>query len=394
MDVVLKRGREASLLGRHPWVFSGAIRTITAEPASGETVNVLSDRGEWLARGAFSPQSQIRVRAWTFDPDEQVDAAFFQRRLANALELRKRLAMVWPTRAFRLCNAESDGLPGVVIDRYGPWFAGQFLSAGAERWKAEIADAALKVLPGSGFYERSDVEVRTKEGLPQATGVLAGKEPPELFEIDDNGPRMLVDIRRGHKTGMYLDQASNRREVRRLVQMSRGDVLNAFCYTGGFGLHAAAGQANRIVQLDQSADALEVAQENATLNEYINEFEYIQGNAFDELRRLREAGRNFDVVILDPPKFAAGAAQLERAAGAYKDINLLGAQLTKPGGWLLTFSCSGHMTPSLFSQVVADALVDAGRDGQVVQPLTQSPDHPVSIHYPEGHYLKGLLLRV
>lgn len=393
MDVVLKPGREHSLLGRHPWVFSGAIKTITGQPARGETVNVVSDGGDWLARGAYSPDSQIRVRVWTFE-DEPIDTAFFERRFARCLELRKRLALVWPTRAFRLCNAESDGVAGVVIDRYGSWFVGQFLSAGAEANKQAIVDAAQKVLPCSGFYERSDTDARAKEGLDPSTGVLAGKEPPEFVEIDDNGPRLLVDIKRGHKTGAYLDQAANRREVRRLAQMNRGEVLNAFCYTGGFGLHAAAGQAQRIVQLDQSAEALDIARENATLNEYLNDFEYIQGNAFDELRKLRDAGQRFDLVVMDPPKFASGAKQLDNALRAYKDVNLLGAQLCKPGAWLMTYSCSGHMTAELFARTLSAALADAGRDGQVVQHLTQGPDHPVGAHYPEGLYLKGLLLRV
>lgn len=393
MDVVIKPGRERSLVARHPWVFEGSVHTATGEPALGATVNVVSANGDWLGRGAYSPDSEIRVRVWTFD-DEPIDAAFFERRLAQCLELRKRLALVWPTRAFRLCNAESDGLPGVIIDRYGPWFVGQFLSAGAEAHKQAIVQAALKVLPGSGFYERSDTDARAKEGLDPSTGVLAGKEPPEFVEIDDNGPRLLVDIKRGHKTGAYLDQAANRREVRRLAQMHRGEVLNAFCYTGGFGLHAAAGQAQRIVQLDQSAEALDIARENATLNEFLNEFEYIQGNAFDELRKLREAGRRFDLVVMDPPKFAGGAKQLENALRAYKDVNLLGAQLCKPGGWLMTYSCSGHMTADLFARTVGDALADAGRDGQIVQHLTQGADHPVGAHYPQGLYLKGLLLRV
>jgi 23S rRNA (cytosine1962-C5)-methyltransferase len=385
MDVVLKPGRERSLADRHPWVFSGAIATVTGTPRSGQTVEVVSADGDWLARGAWSAQSQIQVRVWTFDQDEPVDAAFFQRRLASAIELRRQLGLVRPTGAFRLCNAENDGLPGVVIDRYADTFVGQFLSAGAEAFKQQIVKAAQAVLPAAGFFERSDVDVRQKEGLEPVSGLLSGVEPGKLIEIDDNGVRMLVDVRGGHKTGAYLDQAVNRRYV---AEVARGEVLNVFCYTGGFGLHTAA----RVTQLDQSADALELTRRNGELNG--REFEYIQGNAFEELRRLRDAGRQFDCVILDPPKFASSAAQVEKAAGAYKDINLLGFQLLRPGGWLFTFSCSGHITRELFQQIVSEAAADAGRDARIVRHLTQSPDHPAGLHYPEGLYLKGLQVRV
>lgn len=385
MDVVLKPGRETSLLQRHPWVFSGAIQAVTGTPALGETVDLVTPRGEWLARGAYSPHSQIRVRVWTFE-DEPVDAAFFERRLRRALELRRELGFAQPGRAFRLVNAENDGLPGVVIDRYADHFVGQFLSAGAEASKREIVAAAQAVLPAAGFFERSDVEVREKEGLQPVSGVLAGVEPPEFIEIDNGGVRLLVDVRKGHKTGAYLDQSENRRLV---GEVARGEVLNVFCYTGGFGLHASA----RVTQLDQSADALALAMRNAELNGRTN-IEYLQGNAFEELRKLREVGRQFDCVVLDPPKFASSAQHVEKAAAAYKDINLLGSQLLKPGGWLFTFSCSGHISRELFQAVVADAATDAGRDATIVRHLTQSPDHPVGLCYPEGLYLKGFQVRV
>jgi 23S rRNA (cytosine1962-C5)-methyltransferase len=240
------------------------------------------------------------------------------------------------------------------------------------------------VLPATGFFERSDVEVREKEGLKPHAELLTGQEPPAEIEIDDNGVRMLVDVRSGHKTGAYLDQAANRKLV---GETARGEVLNAFCYTGGFGLHAR--NATRVTQLDQSADALSLAKRNAELNGRTN-IDYVQGNAFEELRKMRDAGRKFDCVILDPPKFASSAAQVDKAAGAYKDINLLGIQLLRPGGWLFTFSCSGHITRELFQQIVADAAADAGRDAAIVRELSQSPDHPVGLCYPEGLYLKGL----
>ncbi|MCG3183574.1 MAG: Ribosomal RNA large subunit methyltransferase I [Planctomycetes bacterium] len=390
MDVVLKRGRERSLLLRHPWVFAGSIAAVTGEPSPGEAVELVSFRGDWLARGAWSPHSQIRVRAWTFDPDEAIDEAFFERRLHAALELRRRLGLLKPDTAFRLCNAENDGLPGLVIDHYAGWHVGQFLGAGAEHWKEAIVNAAMKLLPAQGFHERSDVEVRRKEGLELTTGTLRGEAPHELVEFDDSGLRLLADLHGGHKTGAYLDQAVNRRLVRETVRP--GDsVLNVFCYTGGFGLHAARAGAGSVTQLDQSADALALALRNAELNG-LSGIEYIQGNAFEELRKLRDAGRQFDCVILDPPKFAPSAASVDKALGAYKDVNLLGFQLLRPGGMLFTFSCSGHVTRESFTQVVAAAAADAGRDARILRQLSQSPDHTIGLQYPEGEYLKGLQL--
>lgn len=394
MDVVLQRGREGSLLRRHPWVFSGSIAVVTGRPAPGETVEILSHDGEWLARGAWSPESQIRARVWTFDPDEAVDEVLFRRRAESALGLRRALGLTEPSAAFRLCNAENDGLPGVIVDHYAGWSVGQFLSAGAERWKTQIVDACNSVLPARGFFERSDTDGRRKEGLPAKAGLLAGAEPPQLIEYQQLGIKQLVDVRRGHKTGAYLDQAESRAYLRTLIKPGASEVLNAFCYSGGFGLHAAAAGAARVVQLDQSADALEGARSAAELNGLGAACEYLHGDAFRELRTLREKGRAFDVVVLDPPKFASTAAQVERALGAYRDINRLGIQLLRPGGCLLTFSCSGNVSAELLTGAVAEAAADAGRSARILNRLRQAPDHAVGLSYPEGEYLKGLVLLV
>jgi len=392
-SVTLKRGKEESIRRRHPWVFSGAVERAGGTPNAGDTVDILDSQGAVIAKGAYSPKSQIRARVWTFNRDDSVDAGFFRKRIADALELRKRLFAHRDGSAYRLVNAESDGLPGVVIDRYGDWLVGQFLSAGAERWKRDIAGSALELTGAEGFYERSDSDARSKEGLAVTTGPLVGAEPPDLLEIAENGVRYLVDVRVGHKTGFYLDQRENRAVVR--GHASGAQVLNVFSYTGGFGLAAAAGGAASVCQVDASGEALALAGRNAALNEYSTDiFEYVQGDAFQILRAYRAEGRMFDLIVLDPPKFASNAAQVERAARGYKDINLTAMQLLRPGGLLFTFSCSGHVTPDLFQKIVAGAAIDSGRDVSILQFLSQSADHPVALTFPEGHYLKGLMCRV
>lgn len=387
-SVILKKGREKNLLQRHPWVFSGAIERVEGTPGVGETVTVCSSDRKPLAQAAWSPQSQISLRVWSFNPETRIDADFFRTKLQNAFSARWNI----PSNAIRLVAAESDGLPGLIIDRYADWIVCQFLSAGSEHWKNTIVEILQELFPGLSIYERSDVSVREKEGLPSRCGVLSGAEPPAQVEINENGMRLLVDIKAGHKTGYYLDQRDSRLAVR---QWAEGrDVLNCFSYTGGFGVAALLGAAKHVTQIDSSGPALEIAKQNAVLNGLDPAAsEYLEGDVFKELRRFRDSRRDFDLIILDPPKFVESRGQLEKGARGYKDINLLAFKLLRPGGLLFTFSCSGHMEMPLFQKVVADSALDAGRNAQILAVLNQSPDHPIALSFPEGGYLKGLLCR-
>ncbi len=394
--VVLKSGREKSLLRRHPWVFSGAIERVQGQPQPGETVALCAADGTALGVGAYSPQSQIAVRVWAFDPAAAIDRDFFRARVRRALALRSGLAP-WVTdsaSAGRLVNAESDGLPGLVVDRYAGFVICQFLSAGAERWKAELVATVNELIPNEGIYERSDVDVREKEGLPPLAGGLAGALPAPLVEICEAECRFGVDVRHGHKTGFYLDQRENRRLA---ASYAAGrEVLNCFAYTGGFAVWALKGGAARVTNVEASRPALELAQHNLDLNGLEAEkVENVEGDVFQVLRTYRDARRQFDLIILDPPKFAESHSQVERASRGYKDINLLAFKLLRPGGVLFTFSCSGLITPDLFQKIVAGAALDAATHGageaRIVQRLSQAPDHPVALNFPEGEYLKGLV---
>lgn len=387
--VILKPGREKSLLQRHPWVFSGAIDKIIGNPGMGETVVVCDSHGGFLGWGAYSPASQIRVRIWSFDEEEKVSGEFFYNRIISALLVRKGSFHSHNTDAYRLAHAESDGLPGLVIDRYADWLVVQFLSAGADYWKKEIV-SILSELGVKGIYERSDVDVRRLEGLNETRGVLWGEEPPSKVLVKENGFQFAVDIRTGQKTGFYLDQRVNREKVREYCQGK--DVLNCFCYTGGFTVYALAGGANSVVSIDSSDVALTLADENVKLNQLPGERNgWVEADVFLALRRFRDEGRSFDLIVLDPPKFASTAAQAQRAARGYKDINLLAIKLLKPGGILFTFSCSGGITAELFQKIVAGAAIDARADALILERLHQSPDHPVLLTFPEGEYLKGLV---
>lgn len=391
--VVLKKGREKSLLRRHPWVFSGAVEAVHGSPGPGETVEVVAANGLVLGRGAFSPRSQIAVRMWTFDPEEAIDGDFLRRRLERALATREPVPAEEEPAGRRLVNAESDGLPGVAVDRYGPFLVCQLLSAGAERFREELLAALGELLSPAGIYERSDGEGREKEGLAPAAGLLAGEEPPERIEIREEPCRYLVDVRGGHKTGFYLDQRENRALVARHAAGAR--VLNAFAYTGGFGLAAQAAGAASVTHVESSAALLDEIRANAEASGLnATAAEYVEGNVFSVLRGFRAEERRFDLVVLDPPKFADSRGRVEAAARGYKDINLLACQLLAPGGLLATFSCSGVLEAALFGKIVADAAVDAGRDGRILRRFHQAPDHPVALAFPEGRYLKGLLCRV
>ncbi len=391
--IILKPGREKSVLRHHPWIFSGAIKP--AEPVSqnGETIDVLSADGKWLARGAYSPNSQIRVRIWSYNPDEEINAKFFHNQIRRAIAARSILFDDQNTTAYRLVNSESDGLPGLIVDRYGDFLVCQFLSAGAEFWKQEITDQLTMLLSPTGIYERSDVDVRFKEGLQPIAGVLSGQEPPNEVKIQERELRFFVDIKKGQKTGLYLDQRENRMAV---AEFAKGkSVLNCFAYTGGFGLWALHAGAEGLVNIESSASAVALIQKNVELNRFnSNKIENIEGDVFQILRKFRAAERSFELIILDPPKFADSASQIQKASRGYKDINLLAFQLLQPGGLLFTFSCSGHISPELFQKIVADAALDAKRNVQIIRYLSQAADHPIRLNFPEAKYLKGLICRV
>lgn len=390
MNIILKPGREKSLLRRHPWVFSGAVAQVNGDPQSGQTVDVRAADGQWLARAAYSPTSQIRARVWTFDPDEVVDVDFFRRRIDSALAARASLGLDTVTDAMRLIHAESDRIPGLVVDRYGNMLVAQVLTAGCEFWRESLADLLLEATGASAIYERSDADVRELEGLQPRTGLMRGSNIESRIAINEYGLKFLVDIEHGHKTGFYLDQRANRNRVGQLA--ARRDVLNCFCYTGGFSIHAARGGAKSVVSVDTSADALVLGQENAALNSIqAYGLEWLEADIFTGLRKFRDQNRSWDLIVLDPPKFAPTAAQAEKAARGYKDINRLAFKLLRPGGILVTFSCSGGIDAALFQKIVASAALDAGVEAQIVETLTQGPDHPVSVHFPEGAYLKGLV---
>jgi len=389
-QLIIAAGREKSLFRRHPWIFSGAVASVKGRPKSGQTVDVLTQSGTWLAKAAFSPKSQIQGRVWTFDPQEAVDNEFFLRRIAAAAARRRGLEE--QSDAMRLVQSESDGLPGLIVDRYASVLVFQLLSAGTEYWRDAIVAALRSLYPDDAILERSDVDVRAKEGLAERIEVVSG-EIPELVEIRENGIRLLVDVMRGHKTGFYLDQRDSRLAVGKAAKDC--EVLNCFSYTGGFGLAALKGGAKNVTQLDASAPALELATRNRELNGFAADtMTTVCGDAFQILRAWHKENRTFDLIVLDPPKFVDSKANLNRAARGYKDVNLCAFNLLKPGGRLFSFSCSGLMEDGLFQKIVADAALDAGRTGRIVRRLTQAPDHPVDLTFPEGAYLKGLEILV
>jgi 23S rRNA (cytosine1962-C5)-methyltransferase len=392
--VTLKPGRDKPVRNRHPWIFSGGIQTIHRDAADGDIVDVQSAGGDWLARGVLNRRSQIQVRLLSWDKTESIDEDFWRRRLQRAIAGRAALAADPATTAYRLVHAESDGLPGLVVDRYGDWLVLQALTLGVERVKPTLVALLAELCRPQGIVERSDVDVRDKEGLRPATGLLAGDRPQAPVEVLEHDHRFPVDLQGGQKTGFYLDQRENRRRVAAYCRDAR--VLNAFSYTGAFAVYALAAGARRVVNLDSSLEALQLGEHTLALNGFDpdEQAEGIAGDVFDVLRDWRAAGERFDVIILDPPKFAHSQQHVERAARAYKDINLLGMQLLNPGGALATFSCSGLLSADLFQKIVFGASVDAKRDVQVVERLSQGTDHPVLLSFPEGEYLKGLICRV
>ncbi|HGW6116951.1 23S rRNA (cytosine(1962)-C(5))-methyltransferase RlmI [Serratia marcescens] len=389
----LAKGREKSLLRRHPWVFSGAVQRVEGKAHSGETIDILDSQGKWLARGAYSPESQIRARVWTFQKDEEINIDFFIRRLQQAQSWRDWVAQRDGLDGYRLIAGESDGLPGITIDRFQNFLVLQLLSAGAEYQRPALLSALQHCYPECSIYDRSDVAVRKKEGLPLAQGPVLGDLPPELLPITEHGMKLLVDIQQGHKTGFYLDQRDSRLAARNYSAGRR--VLNCFSYTGAFAVSALMGGCAQVISVDTSQAALDIARQNVELNKLdLNKAEFVRDDVFQLLRNYRTQGEKFDLIIMDPPKFVENKNQLASACRGYKDINMLALQLLNPGGILLSFSCSGLMPTDLFQKILADAAVDAGRDVQFIEQFRQAADHPVIATYPEGLYLKGFACRV
>jgi 23S rRNA (cytosine1962-C5)-methyltransferase len=391
MNLVLNKGREKSLKRRHPWIFSGAVGKVNGKPAVGDTVDVLDSAKKWLARAAYSPKSQIRARVWTFDPSQQVDGDFFRTRIQTALAVREALPAAKHANALRVVHGESDALPGLVVDRYADVLVAQFLAAGVERWRDPILDLLNEISGCEAIFERSDAEVRKLEGLGPRVGFARGNRTAARCPIIEYGLNFRVDVEQGQKTGFFLDQRENRQRVRSLA--AGREVLDGFCYTGGFSIAALAGGAKRVTAIESSAAALEVAKENLAANPLdASRIDFQQGDVFEKLRRLRDQNAKFDLVVLDPPKFAPTAAQVKKAARAYKDINLWALKLLAPGGLLATFSCSGGVSAELFQSIVAGAALDAGAGARIIERFSAAADHPVALEFPEGEYLKGLLV--
>lgn len=393
--LILKPGREKPVRNRHPWVFSGAIAQRVGTPTAGDLVEISDAHGRYLATALFNPNSQIQARILTWDPNTAVDTSFWQRRFQRAADARAALQLEPNTNAYRLVSAEADGLPGLIVDRYDDTLVMQCLTLGIDRRKQALADLLQEMFQPQAIIERSDVDVRRKEGLALEKGVLRGSAPAAPFLVQENGRHFQVDLLEGHKTGFYLDQRENRALVGNTAVVGGKSVLNVFAYTGGFAVYAAAAGASQIINIDSSIPALETAEANLTHNQFDRpQDEYIAGDAFEVLRYYRDNGTQFDVVILDPPKFVHSRRNIDRAARGYKDLNWLALRLLRPGGVLATFSCSGLVSAELFQKMVFGAAVDAGRDVQIMQSLQQGPDHPILLSFPESAYLKGLLCRV
>ena len=391
-DITIKPGREKSIIRRHPWIYSGAVANVHGSPANGETIEVLSSHGEFLARASYNSTSNILGRIWTWNSDEQVNQYFFEQGLRLAIRTRRKLAGFISSNAVRLVHGESDGLPGLIVDRYGEGAVVQFLAVGVQYWRDRIIEGINKLIDPKWLYERSDVDVRKLEGLPSYAGLIYGDLFENPINIEENGLKFSVDIIAGHKTGFYLDQRDNRLLARQISDNLR--VLDCFSYTGGFAVNCLAGKAKSITLVESSNAAIELARENLYLNGFsLDNVTFVERDVFKFLRELRDRDEHFDLVILDPPKFAPTVSQAERAARGYKDINLLALKILNAGGYLLTFSCSGGVSENLFQKILAGATQDAGVGALIVKRLHQACDHPVALNFPEGAYLKGFLIK-
>jgi 23S rRNA (cytosine1962-C5)-methyltransferase len=388
LRIILKKGRDVPILRGHPWVFSGAIQAIEGDSENPGVADIFDSEKQWVARGVLSPQSQIRVRVLTWQKEE-IDRSFFSRRILQALSFRES-ALSGVTNAYRIVNGEGDFLPGLIVDRYNDFLVCQFFTAGMDYFKPLIIDSLLGLLTVKGIFEKSEGRVREEEGIEPSVGVLAGEPPPETISIEEHGLKFVVDIRRGQKTGFFLDQRDNRVLLSTIARDK--NILNCFAYSGAFSVYALAGGAKEIVSLDSSRPALELAERNLALNGFeIGGSELLKGNAF---AYLKECDTAFDIIVLDPPSLARKRGDVEAATGGYKFLNLHALRHVRSGGFVLTFSCSQHLSIDLFQKVVFGAAVDAGRKVTVLKRLGQPIDHPVSLHHPEGEYLKGLVLRV
>jgi 23S rRNA (cytosine1962-C5)-methyltransferase len=396
LEAQLRVGREKALLRNHPWVFSGsinAIRNANEDTIAGETIKVVNSKGEFIAWGAYSPASQIQVRIWSRDQDKDINRNYFQMRMKNAIRLRRRILRSGDVNAYRLVHAESDGIPGFIVDRYADALVIQCLASGAEYWREIFVELLVELTSCERIFERSDAAVRNLEELPLRNGSLVGGDFDQKIQIREGELKFWVDINEGQKTGFYLDQRDNRSLVKKMA--ADRSVLDCFAYTGGFAVSALAGGARNVVAVESSSDAIALGRENVKLNRiHENKVEWVEGDVFQTLRRFRDQNQKFDMVILDPPKFAPTAAHAQRAARGYKDINLLGLKLLNPDGLLITFSCSGGVSENLFQKILAGAALDAGVDAQIVARLGSGIDHPVALNFPEGAYLKGFVIQV
>ncbi len=395
--LILKPGKEKALLRRHPWVYATGVASVRGNPQPGDTIRITDSKGNFLAWGAFSPESVLRARCWSFREDDIIDEEWISQRVSEAVQARNDLKD--RTNAIRLFYGEADRIPGLIVDQYDTQLVTQFQSAGAEKWRDVIADALVESTGLKQIYDRSDAAIRLREGLPERKEVLMGTEPAEETEIVEDGLFYGVNVKSGHKTGFYVDQRDNRLLARKLAEEFRRingrglRALNCFCYTGGFSLALAKGGADKVISIDSSADALEMAKRNAARNGLENEkMEWIEANVFEYLRKLRDEGEKFDLVILDPPKFASSHHHVTKASRAYKDINMNALKILNDGGHLLTFSCSGAVDVDLFQKIAAAAVFDSKVDAWMVSRLGAGTDHPLLMTLPEGEYLKGLHL--
>ncbi len=396
VNLRLKPGREKPVINRHPWIFSGAIDNLSdSNLDDGDLVNIVDHKGQWLALAYYNSKSQIAGRIISWRQSERIDRTFWKQRLYRAFSLRERLQLDIKTNAFRLVNGEADLLPGLVIDDYAGYLVVQCLSLGIDRRKDELFDILEELVEPIGIIERSDSRIRKQEGLSKVVGVRRGKEPPELLIIKENGIDLYVDLYRGHKTGLYLDQRENREIVCQNKYMAQRDILNVFSYTGGYTVNALNAGAKSVVNVESSSQMLDLCRSNLVLNGYNRPSEeFFQGDAFQVLRQFREENMQFDFIIMDPPKFAHSRSDVDAACRGYKDLNMIALQLLKEGGFLATFSCSGHISVSLFQKVLFGASIDAARDVQIIQQLGQASDHPILLSFPESAYLKGYLCQV
>jgi 23S rRNA (cytosine1962-C5)-methyltransferase len=393
VDVILKKGKEKAALQRHPWIFSGALDKVKGSPENGEVVKVLSANKDFLAYGYYNDKSRVAVRLLEWAEDQTINKDWYQQKVRTAIAARKHVLRKGDTNTCRLVFSEADFLPGLIVDQYADFLSLQILSAGMENIKADIIEILKEELNPKGIFDKSDASARTHESLDGEQGLLWGENPPEFLEVKENGILYHINIAGGQKSGFYCDQRDNRLLLADYAEGKR--VLDCFSYSGGFSLNSLKLGATHVTSVDSSALALETLQQNIGLNNFAaDRSTSIQSDVNKQLRAFKEEGKTFDIVVLDPPKYAPSRSALDRAARAYKDLNRLGMGLLESGGLLATFSCSGAVDIETFKQIIAWAALDAGKEVQIVKQFNQPEDHPVRISFPEGEYLKGLLVRV